>query len=103
VAILAWDLVNAVATHRHERGLGNTGSSRHLLTVERTTSDPHRPVALPDQTNVALRDVFDRKWLRDRRTRISFVVRLYRVEIHGSALKHGVGAEDIEHAVRTRL
>jgi len=32
-----------------------------------------------------------------------FVVRYSRVEIHPSALKHGVSVEDIEHAVRNAV
>jgi hypothetical protein len=32
-----------------------------------------------------------------------FVVRLVCVEIHPSALKHGVAVEDIEHAVRNAM
>ena len=40
---------------------------------------------------------------RTERTRalpLSFVVRFLCVEIHEAALKHGIAAEDIEHAVR---
>ena len=33
----------------------------------------------------------------------SFVVRLLRVDIASSALKHGVAPEDIEHAVRNAM
>jgi hypothetical protein len=33
----------------------------------------------------------------------SFVVRLLRVEIHPSALEHGVPVEDIEHAMRNAV
>ena len=32
-----------------------------------------------------------------------FVVRLLHVEVHPSALKHGLGVEDIQHAVRNAM
>ena len=32
-----------------------------------------------------------------------FVVRLLRVAVHSSALKHGLAVEDIEHAVRNAM
>ena len=40
---------------------------------------------------------------RARRLGGGFVLRLLRVDIHPSALKHGVAVEDIEHAVRNAM
>ena len=47
------------------------------------------PVFLPSQNRASRTD--------------SFVVRYPKVDIHTSALKHGVSVEDIEHAVRNAM